>query len=176
MRFALIPALIVLACWLAAAYGALHNQISYAVGPDYFHAFKFIQFNVAPSFPPRLAAAIVGVQASWWMGLVIGVPIAVVCAFAPDVPAMLHLFLRAALLVVIMTLTLGTATLLLPAGDMLSGLIPMPPAVRDPVGFSRAALMHDTSYLAGVLSLLAGLAYTGRTVRRLNARKKPPGA
>jgi hypothetical protein len=33
-----------IACLIAGAYGALHNQISYSVASEYFQQFKFIQF------------------------------------------------------------------------------------------------------------------------------------
>ena len=41
-----IPILFVLACLFAGIYGALHNQISYSVAPEYFTQFKFIQFQI----------------------------------------------------------------------------------------------------------------------------------
>jgi hypothetical protein len=41
-----IPILFVLACLFAGIYGALHNQISYSVAPEYFTQFKFIKFQI----------------------------------------------------------------------------------------------------------------------------------
>jgi len=166
VKIALVPVLILSACLLAAAYGALHNQISYTVGPDYFHAFKFIQFNIAPALPYRMGAAIVGVQASWWMGMIIGLPIALICARAPNARQMTAVFARAALLVMGLTLALGMATLLVPPGALPGGLIDFPPGVQDQPGFLRAALLHDVSYLAGVVGLVAGLGYAWRATRR----------
>ena len=165
MRLVLIPVLTALACLMAALYGALHNQISYTIGPDYFHAFKFIQFRISPDLPPRHGAAIVGVQASWWMGLVVGLPIAALCARAPTGGAMVRLFLRCTAIVLAVTLGLGLASLLVP-GELLDGLVPIPAAAQNPWGFARAALMHDTSYLAGILGMMAGGFYALRRARR----------
>jgi hypothetical protein len=58
----------------AAVFGALHNQLSYSVGPTYFTALKFDQFAIPPDTAPRLGAALVGIQASWWMGPLIALP------------------------------------------------------------------------------------------------------
>ncbi|MGF7239887.1 hypothetical protein ABIC11_000292 [Pseudomonas oryzihabitans] len=35
--------------FLAALYGALHDQLSYGLGPDYFDCLKFSQFGLLDS-------------------------------------------------------------------------------------------------------------------------------
>ncbi len=64
--------LLLLSCLMAGLYGMLHNQISYTVSPEYFTSFKFRQSGVPPAMGDRAGAALVGWQASWWMGIVIG--------------------------------------------------------------------------------------------------------
>ena len=59
----------------AGLYGVLHNQISYTVSPEYFTRFKFVQFGLTElELPERVRASMVGFQASWWMGIPIGMP------------------------------------------------------------------------------------------------------
>src|SRR5262245_14144721 len=82
-KLALIPPLLVAACLIAGLYGAIHNQISYTVSLDYFHAFKFVQFRVPGELQGRAGAALVGWGASWWMGLVIGLPVVLVGLIMP---------------------------------------------------------------------------------------------
>ncbi|MGI3185483.1 hypothetical protein [Nioella aestuarii] len=154
-----LPFLLVLACLLAGTYGMVHNQISYTVGPDYFHAFKFHQFNIAEALPHRVGAAIVGWRASWWMGLVIGVPIAALSLAMPTARQMFGAFVKAALVVVTITLVLGVASLLVPTDPSQYRLFHIPAAVEDVQGFVRAGLMHDTSYLAGMIGLVSGAVY-----------------
>ncbi|MCK0126377.1 hypothetical protein MWU76_18450 [Gelidibacter sp. F2691] len=162
-----LPLLVGFACVLAGIYGMVHNQISYSVGPDYFHALKFIQFRVPEYFHDRIGAALVGWQASWWMGLVIGIPIAVMSLGIPSSTLAKKVFFRAAFLVVSITLALGLVSLLVaPPMDH----IPVPAAAKDPIGYGRAAMLHDTSYLAGIIGLVVGLVYVGAQVRR--ARRK----
>ena len=63
-----------LAVAMAGAYGAVHNQISYTVSPEYFTKFKFDRFGLADDpRSERIRASIVGYRASKSMGLPIGV-------------------------------------------------------------------------------------------------------
>ena len=45
-KILLFPLLLAAGCIISGLYGAFHNQISYTVSPDYFHAFKFDQFGI----------------------------------------------------------------------------------------------------------------------------------
>src|ERR1700744_4981297 len=63
---------------IASLYGVGHDQATYSISPEYYTKFKFIQFNLADSgaaqhmTQPRSAVVMVGVKATWWMGLYIG--------------------------------------------------------------------------------------------------------
>jgi hypothetical protein len=66
-RIALLGAVI------AGAYGALHDQVSYSIAPEYFTKLKFEQFRWANvGLPDRAFASEVGFLASWWVGLFAG--------------------------------------------------------------------------------------------------------
>jgi hypothetical protein len=58
---------------VAAGYGAVHDQVSYAISPEYFTRMKFRQFAWADfGWPPRLFASEIGALATWWVGLIGG--------------------------------------------------------------------------------------------------------
>ena len=58
---------------IASVYGAIHDQISYTISPEYFTEFKFHQFSYADfSLPNRAYASVVGVLATWWVGMITG--------------------------------------------------------------------------------------------------------
>jgi len=63
---------------IASLYGVGHDQVTYTISPEYYTKFKFIQFNLADSgaaqhmTQPRSAVVMVGVKATWWMGMYIG--------------------------------------------------------------------------------------------------------
>lgn len=161
MKWLAAPILLVLACLLAGLYGALHNQISYTIAPEYFHAFKFEQFVMPGAFRNRLGAALVGILASWWMGVIAGMPILIASIFHPGVIGMVTGFLRAALAMTGVTLLTGLCALL--ASFALIGPETLPwwalqRELEDPVAFARAGTMHNFCYIGAALGLLAGLA------------------
>jgi hypothetical protein len=60
----------ILGALLAGLYGALHDQVSYTISPEYFTKMKFEQFHYANfGWPQRVFASEVGFLASWWVGL-----------------------------------------------------------------------------------------------------------
>jgi hypothetical protein len=71
--------LFLLICTCAAmAYGALNDQITSAISWEYFYYGKDLDKALGPNIPPEpiklhLHAALVGVQATWTAGLIIGV-------------------------------------------------------------------------------------------------------
>ena len=158
-KFPVFFILLIAAAFAAALFGMLHNQLSYTVGPTYFTEFKFRQFHVATAIPPRVGAAVVGVQASWWMGPLVGLPAFLYGLFA--VPSARSYFAAGlgAIFLVILLATFGALA------GLLGGLVadstgwldemmtfPVGPTRQDML---RAGFMHDASYLAGALGLLA---------------------
>ena len=54
---------------LAGVYGALHDQLSFSISPEYFTYIKFRQFEwMGLASYPRLFAAAIGFMATWWVG------------------------------------------------------------------------------------------------------------
>lgn len=54
---------------VGGAYGVLHDQVTYSIGPDYFTRFKFNQFAYADfGFPVRVFVGEIGFLATWWVG------------------------------------------------------------------------------------------------------------
>jgi hypothetical protein len=145
-KVVLFPVLLIAACLIAGLYGALHNQISYTVAPEYFHEYKFHQFGIPPELRGRDGAAIVGWHASWWMGFLIGVPLLIVGMILPGWKAYLSRCLIAFAVVVGTALLVGLAALLYAS-------------VENKVAFDRAGTMHNYSYLGGFLGIITGSLY-----------------
>ncbi len=146
---------------VAALFGAVHNQVSYTVGPDYFHQFKFLQFGIPAETPPRLGAAQIGFRASWWMGLFVGLP-----------PFLLGLLLLSSarqlwrvgvqVIIAVILITALAAAVALVFGQVavdedVAAVITLPDHISDPVGFLRAGIMHDASYLGGFIGIFVGV-------------------
>jgi hypothetical protein len=173
-RFGKLPILVLLlgcATFAAAVFGALHNQLSFSVGPTYFTALKFDQFAIASDTPPRLGAALVGIQASWWMGPLIALP-AFLLGFAtvPRSETYLAAGIGAIGLVIVLATLAALMGLVGGIGAEATGILdtyltlPEGPTRAD---FYRAGFMHDASYVAGALGLLVAF-WPMRRARRID--------
>ena len=141
-------------------FGALHDQISYTVSPEYFTHFKFHQFAMLQSeVPERVRVAAVGFLASWWMGLPLGL-LAGLGGFihSSDVHMRRALWWSLPLIVVF---TLGVALTGLVYGYVQTeridvadypGWFPNGVGLR---GYLCAGYMHNAAYLGGLGATLA---------------------
>ena len=160
VKFVLIPVLFAIACLLAGVYGAVHNQISYTVSPEYFTHFKFQQFGIDGQLPDRIGAAIVGWRAAWWMGIVIGT---ILIPFGLLIRGNVQYFwgmLRVFGVVAATTFVVGLVALAIAfatidvedAGEIVRYGV----EIQEDVAFARAGMMHNFSYLGGIVGIISG--------------------
>lgn len=144
----LFPALLCLGCILCGVYGAVHNQISYTVSPDFFHFQLFDLFDTPEALRNRLGASLVGWQGTWWMGFFVCTPVLLVGLILPGPMVYLTRCLMAFAII--------TATALF------VGMTAMAYAVSHPEvcgRFDCAGVMHNFSYLGGFLGIFTGSAF-----------------
>jgi hypothetical protein len=150
---------VLLAPLAAGLFGILHNQISYSIAPEYFTHFKFIQFGLMESeLPPRLLASAVGLQASWWMGIPLGLIGGLGLLATHPGPrrrralwGSLATMLGVTLLIAVAGLAYGWyVTRHIDLAQYQGWFIPDGVALRP---FLSAGHMHNAAYLGGVLSL-----------------------
>lgn len=161
-KLAMLPALVALGCIAGGAYGALHDQLSFSISPDYFFAFKFQQFEIPPSLQNRLGAALVGWQATWWVGAIAAMPLAIVAARFPDVRSGRRHALIAFAIVAATAVLFGLGALLYATLTFTTENLPSfryPAEVADRVAFARVGVLHNFSYLGGLIGIFMGLAY-----------------
>jgi hypothetical protein len=153
---------------VAGCYGVLHDQITFSIGPEYFHNFKFHQFSYAdPGLGDRAFVSCVGFLGTWWVGAIGGWILArrVLSTCSRN---MAYRRFRAGFLIVLAAA--ASAAIL----GYLYGLWQGPNAdysawqpalqqykVSDVWPFMRVAYIHN----AGYLGALAGLLLTYVTIR-----------
>ena len=173
-----MPVLFVLACLLCGLYGALHNQLSYTISPEYFTKFKFAQFQVSPHLPDRVGAAWVGWQASWWMGVVIGFFLIPAGLLIRDTNGFIVAVLRAFLVVLITTVCCGLAACFIAYAvihaDPTDRYVYRDTVISDAAAFRRAGALHNFSYLGGLIGIFTGLTSIFRAFFAENARLQSP--
>jgi hypothetical protein len=166
--------LTLLSALFAGSFGALHDQVSYTISPEYFTQMKFRQFGYANfGLPPRLMAAEVGFLGSWWVGLIGGWLVARLGLAELTQRAGWIYTLSAFTLVAAVAMIVGGAGALIGAararGD-LSGWQHWQVilSLRDLPGFVTVAYRHWASYIGGVLGLVVACVYVKKALARMN--------
>ncbi|MBL8001938.1 MAG: hypothetical protein JNL05_08250 [Flavobacteriales bacterium] len=156
---------------LAGLYGALHDQLSFTIAPEYFTRFKYDQFGFEPQWfgGHRPTVAVIGFLATWWVGALIALFLVPLGLVFKDTERMRKEIVRATMI------TLGTAAVCallgLAYGWYLLDTVPngwyLPPGLEDPHAFLAVGSMHNFSYAGGALGLC--LAVTVMVWRRKQA-------
>lgn len=157
---------------IAGVYGALHDQLSFTIAPEYFTRFKYDQFGFEPEWfgGHRSTVAVIGFIATWWVGLLLALFIGGAALLQPDALAMERAVMRAT------GITLAAA-LMCALGGAAYGwwFIAEPPpgwylpeVVKDEHAFLTVGSMHNASYGGAVLGLT--LALTDMEWRRIRRR------
>jgi hypothetical protein len=164
MRYAykvlMFAAFLFAAIFTAALFGAVHDQISFTVSYEYFTRFKFIQFRLVDSpLPDRLRVALVGILASWWMGIPLGVLCGAAGFFQRTPALMARALVWSLLLAVVFTFAIAIFGLVygwlqtedIAVSNYRGWYIPV--GLMDLRSFLCAGYMHNSAYLGGAISV-----------------------
>ncbi|MCC7501211.1 MAG: hypothetical protein IT229_01695 [Flavobacteriales bacterium] len=146
---------------IAGFYGALHDQLSFTIAPEYFTRFKYDQFGFEPAWfgGHRPTVAVIGFLATWWVGLLMALFIAPLALMFKDPARMRKEIFRAT------SITLGIAVL-----SGLMGLaygwsldrVPngwyLPVGLTYPQAFLAVGSLHNFGYAGGVIGLCVAVA------------------
>ncbi len=152
---------------LAAVFGVLHDQVTYTFSPEYFTMFKFEQFGFWEHKlygEKRVLVSMVGVMATWWTGLIIGIVYGFVGLIHADHKIMIRKIgwsLLITLIITILFTCIGFVTgyFFLSEKQLTWHL---PEDLPDKKSFITVGTMHNCSYLGGLFGLIAGLVYLVR--------------
>jgi len=153
------------AALIAGIYGAVHDQLSYTLSPEYFTRFKFIQFAMPwAEHSPRMGAALIGFLASWWVGVIVFAILGLFGFMFASPGLMFRALLKSFLVVLLTTFVIGMLGLLcgyiVVDETSVAGYMPrLQPGVIDAVQFIRVGYMHNAGYLGGVIGLITGIRY-----------------
>jgi hypothetical protein len=166
--------IIVIAPIIGGLYGVLHDQLTYTISPEYYTKFKFYQFGLMDwgneaIFPnPRIEVSAVGFLATWWMGLPIGLILGLVGLVHKDSKQMFRVTMKAIIVTVIVAFTTGLIGLAY--GKLYLADIGvnwwLPDKLIDTKNFIAVGSMHNSSYLGGLIGLIAGSIYSVRRKRK----------
>lgn len=153
---------------LGGVYGIIHDQLTYTISPEYYTRFKFYQFGFvdygmeAHFENPRIPVSAVGFLATWWMGIPIGIIMALVGLRHKEAKQMFSISLKAIAIILLVAFAVGLIGLavgkLYLADKGVSWYIPE--NLIDPKNFIAVGSMHNFSYIGGLFGLIAGVVYS----------------
>lgn len=161
---------LLIAVIMASLYGILHDQITYTISHEYYTKFKFIQFGLtdeglAPVTPhQRTAVTLVGVLATWWTGIFIGLGLGVAGIRIKDPRVMFKAILQALGLVLVITIVAGIAGMLYGRFYLARTGVDwwLPEDLIHKRDYITVGSIHNFSYLGGLLGLIAGIIFLNR--------------
>ncbi len=151
---------------IASVFGIIHDQITYSIAPEYYTKFKFIQFGLVEDSSTNvdnipLLVGIVGVMATWWMGLLIGIIYAIILLFFPYSKTLYSIFIKTIAFSFITTITLSFCGYL--NWRFHAQYFPcdwyLPDDLIDKASFICVGHIHNYSYIGGELGIAIGIAY-----------------
>lgn len=162
-KFGFLISIIIISIILASIYGILHNQISYTISTEYFTKFKFEQFGFVEYGlnTPRMTAGLIGIWATWWFGLVIGVINGIVGLFQPTNKIMWKSAFGATIRALGIAIVFGILGILIGKFifSNLNANWHLPADLTDLKSFLTAGTMHNFSYFGGIIGLIYGIIY-----------------
>jgi len=162
-KFGVFAGMVFIAIILAGLYGMLHDQVTYSISPEYFTKFKYRQFDFDPlAFGgDRQTVAVIGFLATWWMGLIIGLPLALLGLIFSDYRTMRATITKAIGVVFMIAILFGIAGFFWGKYYLINKGVNwwMPDNLINRNDFIIVGSIHNFSYLGGIAGLVSGIIY-----------------
>ncbi len=153
--------IIILSTVIASLFGAIHNQVSYSVSPEFFNDFLFVKFGIQywEINNERVGAMLVGILGSYWVGLILGIIYSIIF-LSLNTENNFRNILNAILI------NIGFAFFGSLIAYIISKFIGIENSgvfidfgIQYPQNYIEAAYMHTGSYYGGIVGLIAGIIY-----------------
>lgn len=158
MKFITLLSLVLLAALLGGIYGALYDQLTYTISPEFFTKFRFEMFKITPEINNRGAVAYIGFLNTWKAGAVLGAVLALAGLINADNKRMFRHTMLA------FGITLFTAFVTGLLGWLVSGSLNQTGIdpelhILDTISFHKVITMNNFSYAGGVAGMFIGIFY-----------------
>ena len=170
MRIFTLIGLVLFASLIGGVYGAVYDQLTYSISPEFFTKFRFELFNPDPTMNTRLAVAWIGFLNTWKTGAIIGGVLALTGMINLDYKRMFKFSVYAFLIAMVIAFATGLI------GWSVSPLANQEdPGVElnilDKVAFKTVVNMNNFSYAGGVIGMFVGVFYQLYGHRRYRIRQ-----
>jgi len=171
----------ILSLIITALYGILHDQLTYTISHEYYTKFKFIQFGLSETGKevifayPRIEVSYVGIMATWWMGIPIGLILGITAFRYRNWKDMLTITLKSFPIIIGIAFVTGLIGLIYgyyQASHDLKVFTQgwhMPNDLIDVTNFVAVGSMHNFSYTGGLVGCIAAIIYIVRKKHDINS-------
>lgn len=153
---------IIISTVIASLYGAIHDQVTYSISSEYFTVYKFDQFGFLDwgNNNPRLTTALIGVLATWWVGLYIGIFQGLVGFIHQNHKLMFKHVINAISITLVVTVIFGIFGFVMGKLDTQTyENCCFPYNIKDVKSFKIVGSIHNYGYAGGEIGALIGVAY-----------------
>lgn len=173
MRWLLPILWLPLAAIMASLYGVINDQITVTLAPEYFSVFKrqefgWLLFNWGlDASPTRVQAVAVGIAATWWFGILLGLFLAIAGTIGKAPLLSTRDFLRAVGVAMVVTavfsIVFGAAAYILEPGIKPNAMQwPFLQGIRDVRAAVAVGWWHNGAYLGAVIGTVTACYLAGR--------------
>lgn len=147
---------------VAALFGVIHDQITYSLSSEYYTLFKFPQFRLSESqMHDRIGVALVGLQATWWVGTGLGVILSTLALIQKTANDMAYVMIRSMMFVVVAS---SVAAFLggifwRAIAQILQVSFWLPAKVENAEAFYQVGMIHNFSYLGAALGAIIAFTF-----------------
>ncbi|KOS04904.1 hypothetical protein AM493_01760 [Flavobacterium akiainvivens] len=173
--------LLPLSCIIAAIYAIINDCLLYLFCPEFFTKFKFIEYGVRQNIPgletdtgfPLTEIAQVAIMASWWMGLIIGTTLTVLCLPIICPKTRLITIAKAMGITTLVTAVISLTGLvfgkLFLTGKNMLNFGYLPNGLQKPDDFMMAFSLHNFSYIGAITGMFVASVYIIKKKKKLMA-------
>lgn len=148
---------------IASCFGILHDQVTYTISPEYYTRFKFIMFRLTEEGVPlqmnhRLGAILIGIKATWWVGMIIGLFYAFMLIRIKREHLIRELYFKTIAITFFITIICSVIGYFYGRFYLINTGVDwyLPQNLQDINSFICVGSIHNASYLGGLLGLLTG--------------------
>lgn len=172
MKLLIFCFLLLIGTTVAGFYGAIHNQISYTLCPEFFINIRFKEFNI-PAEEGRWGSAVIGWKNTWKFGLALSLILSFIGLLHPTAGRMLNVTFKSILINIGIAFLIGLLGLLLGYyiyhNDASNSRIP--DNIFNKENFVAVQTMHNFSYWGGILGVLIALLWNIFRLNKLDIRQ-----
>lgn len=160
MRVIIFLGLVLTSTVMGGLYGIVHDEFTFSISPEFYTKVRFEQLNIDSS-SPRLGAAIVGFHNTWLYSMIIGA----ILSLTGWIHAKNKNFIKYTLESFLISMSTSFAFGLM--GYVISVFFPeqdisnfkLPPSITDAAKFTAVQVIHNFSYMGGIIGMFLGLAW-----------------